>query len=419
MNSALVALIAVRIAQAIKLPERTALAGALLAGLIFGLHPVHVESVAWISERKDVLSAFFFLLSLLAYMRYALAPYRGLYAAALLLFALGLMSKPMVVSLPIVLLLLDLYPLERLGKGLKRAIIEKIPFFALSILSAAITLSTQQAAISTTADVSLQGRVMIALKAFIFYIGKLLVPAGLAPFYPHPGNVTVLSAEYVFTAIVFLAISLLCAYTFKKNKAFTAVWLYYVVTLTPVSGLVQAGAQAAADRYAYLPSVAPTILISFAAVHFAGRLNGRSIFPVAAAILISSSILAALTWRQLPVWKDSLSLWSYQISIIEEKGAAADNPINLLPYYNRGSAYFDAGDYEKSIEDFTKVLFLNPGYKDAYVNRGSAYGILGRYGLALNDFNKALAIDPTDVAARKNRAMALEVLKGAEPMGGL
>lgn len=411
-NAGLVALLTVRVASAVSGYGMTALASGLLSGLVFGFHPVHVESVAWVSERKDVLGALFFLLSVLSYLGYARSSSRSSYAASIGLFALGLMSKPMVVSLPLVLIVLDMYPLRRLDGGWQRRLLEKTPFFILSLFSAALTLWAQKGAMASVADIGLHGRLLTALKAYTFYMGKMIAPVGLLPLYPHPVEVRAMSAEYIFPAAVFLSITLLSVYAFRRNRAFAAVWLYYVLTLLPVSGLVQAGVQAAADRYAYLPSVAPTMLASFAAAHFcAGLKRPVHFYSASAAVFFALAVLAALASAQISVWRDSVSLWSYQIAATEGSGAAGDNPINLLPYYNRGLAFLYGGEYEKSIEDFTKVTDLNPGYKDAYVNRGTAYGITGRYGLAIRDFDKALLMDPADANALKNRALAYEGMK--------
>jgi hypothetical protein len=256
-------------------PGKKALIAGIVTALLFGIHPVHVESVAWVSERKDVLSAFFFLLSVLAYLKYTSSrdSKRSIfYGACLILFIMALMSKPMAVTLPVVLLILDCYPLGRLtlGGGLRGArwlVIEKVPFFVLSLLSSLITLWAQHTsgAITTLGVTPLTTRILVAMRAYVFYIYKMVLPTDLAPFYPYPRTVEFFAVEYSVSFILLIVITSLCLWSSKRNGLFLAVWFYYLVTLIPVIGIVRVGLQAAADRYTYLPSLGPFLLAGLGA----------------------------------------------------------------------------------------------------------------------------------------------------------
>ncbi|MDP2689108.1 MAG: hypothetical protein Q8P48_03235, partial [Deltaproteobacteria bacterium] len=251
------------------LTKRSALFAAVIAALIFGLHPQRVESVAWVSERKDVLSGFFFLLSLIFYLRYAAPPRNGWavsYAASLIFFVLAVMSKPMAITLPVALLVFDIYPLNRLSgmKKIRKAVIEKIPFFAVSVAAAYLAVWAQRSggALAPLAPYPLGSRLMVAGKAVVFYLYKMALPFGLAPFYPREARPSFFSYEYAGAFVVVALISIFCIWAFKKNRIFAALWLYYLVTLSPVIGIIQVGSQAAADRYTYLPSLGPALLVA-------------------------------------------------------------------------------------------------------------------------------------------------------------
>ena len=231
--------------------EKKILVAAAVTALLFGIHPLHVESVAWISERKDVLSGFFYLLSLLAYFKYVYSMDSKrliYYGACLIFFIMALMSKPTAVSLPLVLLILDFYPLGRLS-NLKAALVEKLPFLALSLLLSLITIWVHQLGevLKTLETYPLMLRIFVALRAFIFYLVKMILPFNLAPYYPYPGETAVLNFEYLMSLILVIAISLFCIRLLKRDRIFTAIWLYYIITLIPAIGIVKVGSFAAAD----------------------------------------------------------------------------------------------------------------------------------------------------------------------------
>ncbi len=233
-----------------------------VAGILFGIHPLHVESVAWVSERKDVLCAFFFLLSIFFYLGYtsslheqgqyshgsSIKRYRQ-YGFCLLFFIMALMSKPMAVTLPVVLIILDIYPLGRLNKGygfksIKKLLAEKIPFLILSAISSVLTIAAQQLLIK---EQDIGTRLLVGINAYAFYLVKTVFPVNLAPLYPYPDNISFWSPEVFGTIVILAGITAFCIASWRKNKIYSAVWLYFIVTLLPVTGIVRFGKQMAAD----------------------------------------------------------------------------------------------------------------------------------------------------------------------------
>src|SRR5262245_12705628 len=227
--------------------------------VLFGIHPIHVESVAWVSERKDVLCAAFFLLSVISYVRYLRGPRTtGLYVLCFGLFALSLMSKPMAITLPIVLVILDFYPFRRFEtEKAKQILFEKLPFILLTICASIVAIYTQNAvgALEGTGQGPIIGRVITAARGYMFYLIKIALPFNLAPYYPRPSTIVLLDVATIFTVMAVMTITYFAISCYKRTALFSAVWFYYVVTLLPVIGIVQVGAQAAADRYTYLPSI--------------------------------------------------------------------------------------------------------------------------------------------------------------------
>ncbi len=246
---------------------------AAVTGLLFGLHPIHVESVAWVSERKDLLCAMFFLFSTLAYTKYV-STGGGLrnkhYILVVFLFILALLSKPMAVSLPAVLLILDWYPFNRIRsmKSFLSALLEKLPLIALSIVSSVLTVLAQKAggAIRPFEVTPLSSRLLVAAESLLSYLWKMILPLNLVPYYPYPKNISLFSAEYLLSIILVTGITAACIVMVKKQKLWLAVWGYYVITLLPVIGIVQVGDQAMADRYTYLPSISPFLITGLGVV---------------------------------------------------------------------------------------------------------------------------------------------------------
>ncbi len=406
---------------------RGALIGALVAAMLFGLHPVHVESVAWVSELKDALCALFYLLAILSYLKYASQGQRTFYFLTIASFMLALISKPMAVSLPLVLLILDFYPLKRLDL---KSLIEKVPFFFLSAVSSALTVWAQRSGESIVAleTHTAMERVSTTVNGYAFYIYKLLLPANLSPFYPFPAGEGLLNPTFMASFLIFIFITILSIALLKRSRIYLASWLFFVVTLLPVIGIVQVGGQAAADRYMYIPSLAPFVLIgSWAGCAF--EAEGKKIrvsFSVAAVAVLS--ILSILTFRQIYFWKGPVELWSRAIEVYPENvpiaffhrgiayreagryaEAASDftQVIKVLPrmpeaYYNRALANTEMKDNRAAIDDLTIAIAMNPAYTDAYNNRGAAYFRLGAYEQAIEDFKAAIRIDPQYSTAYQN-----------------
>ena len=404
------------------LRERTMLITAGTTGLLFGLHPLHVESVAWVAERKDLLCAMFFLLSIIMYTKYA-GHFCGEtarenlssricnanYLTSLAFFILALLSKPMAVSLPCVLLILDWYPFNRIRsrKTLLIAGIEKFPFIALSILSSVMTVLAQRAggAIVSIESVPFLTRVLVGGRSLMAYLGKMLVPLNLSPFYPYPTDASPMSWGYPVAIVLVIGITLLCVVVAKKQKLWLSVWGYYVVTLIPVIGIVQVGRQAMADRYTYLPSLGPFLILGLAAAWAARSANAvkprrpiiKSISTVFAIFVII--VMTYLTFRQIGIWKNSIGLWTY---VVEQRPQRIQ-----LAYNYRGLAFENMGQFEKAIEDFDRAIALDPYFRDAFLNRGTAFENIGRFDSAIENFDRAIALSPS-YEAHFNRGITFE-----------
>ncbi|HEX2855194.1 MAG TPA: tetratricopeptide repeat protein [Opitutaceae bacterium] len=380
---------------------------AVVAGW-FALHPLHVESVAWISERKDVLSAFFFLLTLHAYTNYAApaqsqTPNRAKwYAAALLLFAPGLMSKPMLVTLPCVLLLLDTWPLRRLaaetgGTPVMILLREKIPFFALSAASCVITLIVQArgGAVGSLASYTIAERIGNALVSYALYLGKIFRPADLAVIYPHPGQLPVLQVAGAALLVVGLCVA---AVGWRRKFPFFATgWFWFFGMLVPTIGLVQVGVQAMADRYTYLPSIGVFVLLAWGAGELQARWRGlKAALGVAAAVALVSC--AMRTRDQLRHWRGSEELFRHTIAVTRANYAA---------HNSLGHAYLELGRIDEAILQFTQTLKLRADFPEARNNLGTALLRQGRTGEAIVEFQKALSVRANFGLARYNLGTVL------------
>ena len=364
---------------------------AVAVGILFGLHPLHVESVAWISERKDVLYAFFFLLSIVSYLKYTSSEQGRQkvlnYILCMLFFIFSLMSKPMAVTLPVVFIILDIYPLRRLElrslfKFHHKVFVEKLPFITLGLASAIITMVAQQKEIASF-EVHPGERILVAFGSLGFYLFKTIWPIDLFPLYPYPSQISLLSLQYASSLFLISGITVFCVLSWKKHKVFSAVWVYFIVTLLPVLGIVKVGTQAAADRYTYLPSAGPFLLMGLC-IAWLWRNDAvpkkvviiKRLSVIVFLVLISS-ILSVMTIKQIGVWRDSLTLWDAELQRYSIPGA----------YNNRGNAHLLLGQYQQAIEDFNKALEENRDLAKVYNNRGLAYEKLGKYQLAINDFS--------------------------------
>jgi len=399
--------------------QKAVIAGSV-AAMLFGVHPIHVESVTWIAERKDVLCAFFVLLSVIMYIQYVTSRNRTkkmYYLASLLFFAFALLSKPMAVTLPVILLLLDVYPFRRLSlptsKTYVPAIPEKLPFFILSSISTVLTFMAQHAgeAIKSFESYPLATRLLVAAKGLYFYLIKLVVPSELSHVYIYPKDASLFSLQFIIPIMFFFLISAFCIFMWQRGKkVFLTVWLFYVITLLPVIGIVQIGGQPAADRYAYIPSIGPFLLFGLAVAWIASKvhwdlrnaMNVNSLFIVP--LVLVFFILGGLTVKQQGIWKNGVILWT---SFIQK------HPDDVDGYINRSNAYIEMKDYKNALKDLDNAIAVRPDYPKAYLNRGTLYKQVGDYASAMTDLTKSIELEPS-AGAYNNRALVFELMQNYE-----
>lgn len=369
---------------------------------LFALHPLHVESVAWVSERKDVLSTLFWLLTMHAYVSYVRRPGRAWYAVSLLAFAFGLMSKPMLVTLPLILLVADYWPLRRLeGKSPDRApvltklLLEKAPFFALSGASCVVTFLAQRhgGAVMGIDHASIGIRVANALVSYIAYLGKTLWPAKLAVIYPHPFD-TIPTWQVIGSAVLLAAISVLTLRAARKLPYLAAGWLWYLITLVPVIGLVQVGGQAMADRYTYVPLIGVFTALTWLLAAPVGRLGrvGQTTLP---AVVVCACAVG--TWNQTAHWKDSLTLFT--------RAAAVTGP-NHVAQTGIGLALNKQGKLEEAIAHLEASIRIRPSAK-AYNGLGVVLVRMDKPIEAVAAYEKALELEPISAKTYSNLGFLL------------
>jgi tetratricopeptide (TPR) repeat protein len=460
-----------------KAPWKSAFVAAL-----FALHPLHVESVAWVSERKDVLSTFLWMLTTVAYIHYVehetedgrqgsedrgrrtedgisfsdIRPPSSFlrYLAVLILFSLGLMAKPMLVTLPFVLLLLDYWPLQRFdpknsgleirtevtrpvpankrkGKSsrnhtsgsesgrvvqtmvkeekpaahkyqwalVRPLILEKIPLLVLSVLSCIVTYFVQKEGGAVVSIEAFPPGVRIAngFVSYIIYVGKTIWPSNLAVYYPHPG---LLPLWQVMGAVVLLgAVTFAVIRTAKRLPYLAVGWLWFAGTLVPVIGIVQVGDQAMADRYTYIPLIGLFVMAAWGIPELMKKWHTRpprkeALLGLAASILICFSIV---TWTQVGYWRNNIALYDHSLKVTRPSAGIL---------CNRGVAYDNLGNLRQAISDYDRAIEINPKYADSYNDRGAAYGKLGNHRQAISDFGMAIEINPKYAEAYDNRGAA-------------
>jgi Flp pilus assembly protein TadD len=378
-----------------------------LVAAVFAIHPLRAESVAWVTERKDVLSGLLFMLTLAAYLRYVRQRFAlGRYLVVLACFILGLAAKPMAVTLPFLLLLLDYWPLGRMNKtepGMptrfsipKRLILEKIPMLAIACLFCLMNIHGRTAgALAANQQYSVGWRIGNALISYVTYMGQFFCPLGLAPHYPRR---PVLPPWQIVVAVLLLVSITVLALRWRRQRPYLLIgWLWYIGMLVPVIGLVQFGLQAEADRFTYLPQIGLMIALAWTAAdacHAWPRF--RRIWAITAACAVI--ILAISAWRQTSYWRDSQTLWTHTL---------ACNARNSLAHNDLGLALASSGRTDEAIEHYRKALEIKPDYVDAHNNLGIALASGGRIGEAIEHYQKALEISPDYALAQNNLGIAL------------
>jgi tetratricopeptide (TPR) repeat protein len=459
-----------------------ALGRSAFVAAVFAIHPLRVESVAWVAERKDVLSGLFFVLTIGAYARYARLPRSPLrYGLVLLLFALGLMSKPMLVTLPFVLLLLDYWPLNRARDGSENnlrtwryLIVEKLPLFGLAAASCLATLFAQTIAIRPLTHMSLPLRLGNAVIAVAVYLRQMFWPTDLVVFYPFSA-LDVTAVATVLSVVLLGGIST-AVFVLRRHRYLVTGWLWYLVMLGPVIGILQVGSQAHADRYTYLPQIGLYLLLTWAAAEFCARLRYRHLLLG----ILSTVIMAALIFcarLQASYWQNNETLWTHALAsatdnstaeaqlghayylkqkmelaiahfekalriepnqafahatlgmVLLEMGRVEDSlahlqkaveiqPDSVEAHSNLGLAFLQIGRLNESVTHLQRALEIDPGHANAHYNLGNTFLQMGRFNEALAHYDKALEINPNDVEVLNNMAWVLATAPEASTRNG-
>ncbi len=420
---------------------------------LFALHPLRVESVVWAAERKDVLSTFFWMLTMWAYVRYAERPGLKRYLFILLWFVLGLLSKPMLVTLPFVLLLVDYWPLGRFQFGqpsghprsntakskgagdqrsfVLRLVLEKVPFLALAAVSSFLTFLAARGggAVTSLEFLPLESRVANALVSYVSYIGKMIWPHHLAVFYPYPDALPLWQAAGA--GLLLGCVSLLVILGARRRPYLMAGWLWYVGTLVPVIGLLQVGEQAMADRFTYVPLIGLFVMIAMGVPDILSGWRYRKIVMALSAGLVLS-ILMIVTWLQVGYWQNGVTLFEHSLEVtannhisqfslgiaLNDQGKAQEaiahytealrfRPDNLEAHYNLGVVLGQQGKNEEAIAHLTKALQIKPDHANARNNLGVILAGQGKNQEAIGHYTEALRIDPNNAYAHNNLGLIL------------
>jgi len=403
---------------------------------VFAIHPLRVESVAWVAERKDVLCGLFFMLTIWAYLRYARHPSSpGRYGLVVLLLALGLMCKPMLVTLPVVLLLLDYWPLQRVESP-RRLVLEKLPLLALCAADCVVTLLAQKESIKPFESYALPLRLGNALVSCMVYLGQMVYPAGLAVFYPYP--LTGLPAWEVALAVLLLAGLTALAWRWRRQQPWMLVgWLWYLVMLLPVAGVIQVGAMAHADRYTYLPQIGIYMAVTWLTAEWCAKWDAGRVATggLMTAVLVALMVCAG---KQTAYWKDSETLWTHALGCTKgnydallnlgdamaKKGKLAEamgyyqraldiEPDRAEPFFNLSNLLLQMGQADKAMAQLQKALQIRPNYREAQVNLATLLLRKGQVDQAIAHYQIALQISPDDAAGHFNLGIAL-LQKGRE-----
>jgi protein O-mannosyl-transferase len=410
------------------------------AAALFALHPLRVESVAWASERKDVLSVFFGMACIYVYAFYAESPKLSKYLLCLTLFVLSLMSKPMLVTLPFILMLLDYWPLGRWQRGTDdsgnrfnstcRLIREKVPFILLTVVVSFLTFWSQNKSFSVAYEdiLPFSTRFANATVSYVVYLVKIFWPVNLAIYYPY--NFSLPLWKVLFSGMIITGITITVLYYIRKLPFLFVGWFWYAGTLTPVIGFIQVGLQSMADRYTYLPSIGVAIMIAWGISYLFPSVARRKriLFFL---LIIVFIVLTLLTWRQCGYWKNSIKLFNHTLNVTKDNSMihlnlglvlfdegrikeAVDhyneaihiNPDDVDAYFNRGNAYAGLRQYQLAIDNYKEVIRLMPSHAAAYNNSGNIYAGIGQYGLAIENYSEAIRLESNYIGAYYNRGAA-------------
>jgi len=387
----------------------------LVVAALFAVHPLHVEPVAWVAARKDLVSAFFWILTLAAYGWYAKRPGLGRYGAVVAAFCLGLMSKPTLIVLPFILLFMDFWPLERLRvlrpkeaslgpsdlgaerSTLLRAVAEKVPLIVLSVLVGIVTVYAEQkaGAVKSLDAFPLDVRIANALVSYALYLGKTIWPANLAIHYPHPGAWGLWPVAG--SALLLLGVSLWALRNLFSSPWLAVGWFWFLIALLPVIGLVQIGSHSLADRYMYIPLIGLLIAVVWCVSEAARPGPGaRRVVGLASVAVVAACM--AVSWAQLAHWGDAVSVFRRAVSVA---------PGNALAQNNLGAALMRRGEPAAALDHFQKAMGLRPRYPEAAFNRGVALAGLGRSDEAIAAYGKALEQKPDYAEAFNNIGVIL------------
>ena len=378
---------------------------AAIVASLFAVHPIHVESVAWVAERKDVLSTFFFLLTILSYYYYVQFSGKLRFLAVILLFLMGILSKPMLVTLPFILLLIDFWPLQRVSldiplKAQKLKVLklfgEKLPFFLIITILSVLTYITQKrghAIVSFDLYPPLM-RLENLFVAYMVYIKKTIWPFDLAIHYPYPGQ---MSFWLIFiSVIIFIFIGVFSIVKIKKFPYIAFGWWWYVITLFPVIGIVIIGPYLIADRYAYISMMGIYVILAWGTEAFTQRFQ-RAQVPITIISITLIPVLAFLSWHQVKYWKDSEQLF---------KRAIAVNPDNSIAHNNLAAYYDHNKHYEKAVSHYKEALRISPNYANAYANLGDTFLKMQKNEKSIQSYSKAVKLNPNHAVAYNNLGIA-------------
>lgn len=384
---------------------------------LFALHPLHVESVVWISERKDVLSTFFWLLTLWSYYLYVKHPRIDRYLLVFLFFILGLMSKPMLVTLPFVLFLMDYWPLNRIQTKLAdssdrenqwpiihRMVLEKIPFLVLAVISSVTTFLVQKhgGAVASLDSISFSIRIANALVSYASYILKAVWPSNMTILYPHPGMI--LWWKSLGAGLFLISISLFVIRERVQRPYLVVGWCWYIGTLVPVIGVVQAGEQALADRYTYIPLIGLFIIIAWGISELVKRWHHvKVVFMSIATVIVF--VFMTITFLQVQYWKNSITLFEHAVKV---------NSNNYISHNNLGVALLNQGRSEEAMHHYLEALRIKPDYAGAHNNLGVALKQIGRIEEAIRHYFQAVRIKPDYADAYYNLGNALNNIGRSE-----